>query len=159
MKSISLPGLAVIIIVIIAVLAVAGTISFVVASRMTTPGPSVQTANTNPVLLKKDMGEFTTDLADNTARRYVKVKVVIGYPEVKVKKFLSEKKDTSLDKELADSETEIKDVIFSVLRSKTADELKGDRVEKVKQDLVMRVNSLLHSGKIEAIYFSDIVIQ
>ncbi len=160
MKGVSLPGLAVIIVVIIAVLGVTATVSYLVATRVAAPNgqPPAEPVNTT-VLLKKDLGEFLTDLADQSTRRFVKAKVVIGYPEVKIKKFLSEKPDLSLENELAERETEIKDLVFSVLRSKTSDELKGEKVERVKQDLVTRINAILTNGKIVAIYFSDIVIQ
>lgn len=160
MKGVSLPGLAVIIVVIIAVLGVTATVSYLVATKVAGPNGPAATEPTNAsVILKKDLGEFLTDLSDQSARRFVKAKVVLGYPELKVKKFLSEKTDPSLENELAARETEIKDLVFSVLRSKTADELKGEKVERVKQDLVTRINAILTSGKIVAVYFSDIVIQ
>lgn len=160
MKGVSLPGLAVIIVVIIAVLGVTGTVSYLVATKVVNPsGQAATQPASSAVILKRDLGEFLTDLADQSARRFVKAKVVIGYPEVKIKKFLSWKKDLSLEEELAERETEIKDLVFSVLRSKTADELKGERVERVKQDLVTRINAILTSGKIIAVYFSDFVIQ
>ncbi len=160
MKGVSLPGLAVIIVVIIAVLGVTATVSYLVATKVAGPsGPAATEPTSASVILKKDLGEFLTDLSDQSARRFVKAKVVLGYPELKVKKFLSEKTDPSLENELAARETEIKDLVFSVLRSKTADELKGEKVERVKQDLVTRINAILTSGKIVAVYFSDIVIQ
>ncbi|MGE5654547.1 MAG: flagellar basal body-associated protein FliL [Bacillota bacterium] len=160
MKGVSLPSLAVIIVVIIAVLGVTATVSYLVATKVAVPNDQATAQPVNSaVVLKKDLGEFLTDLADQSTRRFVKAKVVIGYPEVKIKKFLSEKKDPSLEEELAAKDTEIKDLVFSVLRSKTADELKGEKVERVKQEIVTRINALLTSGKILAVYFSDIVIQ
>lgn len=50
--------------------------------------------------------------------------------------------------------------ILHVLRSKSVDDIRPlDKEEKVKQEIMSKINTRLKNGKVERVYFSDFLIQ
>lgn len=111
--------------------------------------PAVQGAiqNVVPPKLHVEFDEFITNLADESGKKYIKVKVSIGYDNKK------------LAKEFEDKKQVVRDIINSVLRSKKSTDLTTKGVDDLKVEILNRVNPILENGRALNIYFSDIVIQ
>lgn len=93
--------------------------------------------------------ELTVNI-NEASKKYVKATVYISYDE--------ENKDIA--QEITDKSIEIQDKTALFLRSKTADEFNSDNTNKLKQELISEINSLLVEGKIVNIYFpKGLVVQ
>jgi len=94
------------------------------------------------------LDEFLVNLMDEDGRRYLKVKVVIGYEENK-----------NLTAELETKKPIIRDVINTTLRAKKTTDFSATGVDAIKEELIASVNPVLTKGKISHIYFNDILVQ
>jgi flagellar protein FliL len=94
------------------------------------------------------MDTFVTNLADQGAKRYIKVKIVLEYTDAK------------LGDELKQRLPQLKDVILSLLGSKTLADIQemGGKVA-LKMELIRQINQILKTGKIRNLYFTEFVIQ
>lgn len=112
--------------------------TFAAGDKTVEAGPQYQTG----------LKEFQVNLADNGARRYLRVKLVLGYDA------------RSLQKEIERRENEMRSAIITLLRGKTVADLDepGGAV-KLQADLMAEVNRFLATGEIEAIYFDELIIQ
>ncbi|WP_163193211.1 flagellar basal body-associated FliL family protein [Clostridium thermarum] len=119
---------------------------------------SAPKANTGNSVSEKDnteeafyeAGEFVVNLADEGSKRYLKVKLVLGYNS----------KNKKLTDELEKKNTVIADSIISTLRiKKTADLSTATGPEELKQELIARINATLSLGKISNVYYNDFFIQ
>lgn len=89
------------------------------------------------------------NLADEGGKRYIKVKVNIGYDE----------KNKKLEEELTIKQTVIRDaIIFHFTNLKSEDVKNQDEVE-MKEELMISINNTLEEGKIEGIYFDEYTVQ
>lgn len=91
--------------------------------------------------------DFLVNLADADGKRYLKVKVYLGYENKK------------MDKELDTKKPMIRDSINSVLRSKKAADFTDKGTEDMKKELLQRLNPLFTNGQLDNIYFYDIIVQ
>lgn len=94
------------------------------------------------------LGEYTVNLDEPSYRRYLKVKVSVGY---NVKK---------LDVELAKKASSISDTINTVLRSKKLEDVNtAEKTESIKNEIKDKINSKLTTGKLTNVYFDEIIVQ
>lgn len=93
-----------------------------------------------------DMGEFTTNLSDNSDLKYIKVKVVLKLG------------NAVLANEIKDKEPILRDSLVSLFNRETGEDVMNGRT-RLKTDTMAVLNSHLVSGKITDIYFSDLVMQ
>lgn len=151
----SLPRMALMIVLIIAVSAVVTTISFSIFFAMSNNNDdnsanqaqtSQGTANPNygydPVLLEYEVGAVTTNLNDN---KYVQCTVVLRYPEVKRKTMfgLMEEDDPTILEALDKNANQIKAAIHAKFNNENSSSLRGDKVEEVKKSMVDEINKIL----------------
>jgi flagellar FliL protein len=94
------------------------------------------------------LDEFLVNLSDEDGRRYLKVKVFIGYEE-----------NEELTKELETKKPIIRDVVNTSLRAKKTTDFGATGVDTIKNELIARINPTLTKGKISHIYFNDILVQ
>lgn len=95
--------------------------------------------------------EFLVNLSDEGGKRYLKVKIFLGY-ETKDKK--------KMDAELEERKPILRDAINGVLRSKKSTDLSGEKgIDDVKNEILVRISSILTEGRPNNVYFSDMVIQ
>lgn len=94
------------------------------------------------------LDEFLVNLMDEDGRRYLKVKVVIGYEDNK-----------DLAAELVTKTSIIRDAVIETLRSKKTTDFTATGVDAIKKELIASVNPVLTKGKISHIYFNDILVQ
>ncbi|NPA16671.1 flagellar basal body-associated FliL family protein [Persephonella sp.] len=95
-----------------------------------------------------EVGTFVVNLADKDADRYLKVTIILEVENEQVKQ--------EVEKRLP----QIKDSITTLLFTKTSKELKtAEGVEKLKEEILRRVNAILPLGGVKNVYFTDFVIQ
>lgn len=100
-------------------------------------------------LAHKDLKDFTVNLADTEANRYLRVNIVVEYPENK-----------ELEAELEHKGTVIRDAVIAFLRTKTVASIRDPAgSEKLKADLVGIVNRHLEKGEVSRVYFTEFLIQ
>lgn len=96
-----------------------------------------------------ELGDFTLNLADKDERRYMKANICLGYP----------KKAKKLAKELDEDKCILRDTINLELMSKTANDFDVKGIQKIKKDIVNKVNMDLTQGQIINVYFNNIIVQ
>jgi flagellar basal body-associated protein FliL len=122
-------------------------------SAKTNALPVQTTANTTNVATSVVSGrtysvdDFLVNLADEDAKRYLKVKVYLGYENKK------------MDKELDTKKPIIRDTINSVLRAKKSTDFTAKGTEDMKKEILQRLNPLFTNGQLDNIYFYDIIVQ
>lgn len=95
-----------------------------------------------------DLGSIIVNLADPGGARFLKVGVVMEYPE-----------DEKFAEELAKKEPEITDLIIKILRSKTVDEIQPlDKIDPLKNEIINAVNKILVGGKVKRVFFTEFII-
>ncbi|MFL0195495.1 flagellar basal body-associated protein FliL [Clostridium sp. WILCCON 0269] len=94
-----------------------------------------------------DLKDFTINLADEGGKNYLKVNVYLGYD------------DKKLDTELTDKTPIIRDAIIEILRTKKVADINSKNMDNIKMQIIQRINPMLEKGKINNIYFSDILTQ
>lgn len=143
----------IIIIILLVVLLVGGAI-FAGFMYANSKNPISKNINTNfrnnfiKDLVICPLDENTINLADKDTKRYIKVKVSLGY-----------EKNAKLAAELEKDKDKVTDCVISVIRSKKADDLNAAHEEDVKKTIKDKVNQILMNGQIEQVYFSEILIQ
>ncbi|AWZ48205.1 flagellar basal body protein FliL [Clostridiaceae bacterium 14S0207] len=143
-----------IIIIILLVLLLLGGAIFAGFMYANSKNPISKNINTNfrnnfiKDLVICPLDENTINLADKDAKRYIKVKVSLGY-----------EKNAKLAAELEKDKDKVTDCVISVIRCKKADDLNAAHEEDVKKTIKDKVNQILINGQIEQVYFSEILIQ
>ena len=91
---------------------------------------------------------FTVNLNDANQRRYLKTGVVIAYQEGR------------LLEELEKRQPQLRDLTITVLRRWTAADLaEEESLEKLRTELMGEINSVLTSGEVKDIYFTEFIVQ
>lgn len=93
------------------------------------------------------LDEFLVNLADEDGKRYLKVKVFLGYDNKK------------LDPELEEKKPILRDAVISVLRSKKSTDINAKGIESIKMEIIQRINATLDKGQLNNVYFNDILVQ
>lgn len=95
-----------------------------------------------------NLREFQVNLADSGARRYLRVRIVLGSD------------DKAVQSELSRRESEMRSAIIILLRGKTVAELaEPGGMQALQEELLADLNRRLASGKLKAVYFVDFIIQ
>lgn len=149
----------IIILLIVIIVALAGAVAyFAVFAKK---GNTTKTAQVQQVAVQSNeeatytFEEILTNLADQDAQRYIKVKVSLGY----------DSSNSKLKSELEDAKTDIKAPILEaeivkILRNqKAADFYDQKKVEDIKKQILDNVNPHLKNGVISNVYFSELLIQ
>ncbi|WP_281951158.1 flagellar basal body-associated FliL family protein [Nitrosophilus kaiyonis] len=104
--------------------------------------------NVEELGIQFDVGTFIVNLQDRDADRYLKISVVLEVQDEKIK--------AELEKRLP----QIKDAITTLLFTKSSNELKSaEGIEKLKEEIIKRINAILPIGGVKNVYFTDFVIQ
>ncbi len=96
-----------------------------------------------------NLDEFLVNLSDEVKSKFIKVKVSLG----------SNLENKDLQEELTAKIPQIRDCINKVLRTKKSTDFKTEGDALLKEEMIVKVNELLNSGKITNIYFTDIIVQ
>ncbi|MBN2233010.1 MAG: flagellar basal body-associated FliL family protein [Deltaproteobacteria bacterium] len=91
---------------------------------------------------------FVVNLADSKSRRYLKttLKLELSSPE--------------LQEELEKRQPQVRDVILTLLSSKTADEVNSMEGKfLLREEVVKRINTFLVTGKVTKVFLEEFVVQ
>jgi flagellar FliL protein len=91
------------------------------------------------------MDEFIINLTDNN--KYIKLNIALACTDAKV------------EEEIPTKIEQIRNEVNVYIRSKSSSDFDGIGLDKVKQELMEKIDSKLDSGKITNIYFHEIIIQ
>ncbi|WP_102400920.1 flagellar basal body-associated FliL family protein [Haloimpatiens massiliensis] len=143
-------------IIVILFLIVAGGFAFggyYIATKNASASMAVNTGETKKAPLVEEsffqLGEFTVNLADENSKSYIKLNIYISYP----------KKNKKLAKEVEERKSTLRDAVNLELMSKKSTELDVKGVEKLKKELLDKINSKLYKGEIMNVNFDNIIIQ
>ncbi|QAT39959.1 flagellar basal body-associated FliL family protein [Clostridium sp. JN-9] len=112
--------------------------------------PAANTANVATSVVSQrtySADDFLVNLADEDGKKYLKVKVYLGYENKK------------MDKELDAKKPIIRDTINSVLRVKKSTDFTAKGTEDMKREILQKLNPIFTNGQLDNIYFYDIVVQ
>lgn len=100
--------------------------------------------------LYTDLGEFTVNLNDEGARRYLKCEIAVGY----------DKKDKKTPTELETNSVVVKDAIIFYFRNHDSEFVNDTANEEImKKELIESINKELVKGRIIDIRFSNFIVQ
>jgi len=117
-------------------------VAYVVAKNIA--GGSVKYVESSKDQVAYNAGEFLTNLAD---KGYIKLSMVYLL------------NDKQCEKEVVSKDSEIRDKVFTILRSKTHDSVKDSNgMEELRKEIKEALNQLLNGGRIVDVYFTDIIV-
>jgi flagellar FliL protein len=94
------------------------------------------------------MEPFIVNLLDKGGKRYLKVKMELEVPGEKV------------SKELAIRKAQLRDTVLLLLTSKKFEDVNRlDGKFQLRNELIFRINQVLRTGKVQALYFTEFVVQ
>lgn len=93
------------------------------------------------------LDECLVNLTDQGGKNYLKVTVYLGY------------ESKNLDKELETKKPIIRDAVISILRSKSTTDFNSNGTDKIKTEIINKINPLLTKGQLDKIYFDDLLVQ
>lgn len=100
------------------------------------------------VKIMYEMDPFIVNLLGENGTRYLKAKVVaeVGNPEI--------------EKELKDRNPEIRDALLLLLAGKSFEDISTPQGKiALRGELVARLNSVLNTGSVRMLYFTEFVVQ
>jgi flagellar FliL protein len=148
--------LIVIIVLLLLLLIIGGLVAYFLLagnSKEPQPQPQQQVEKKVPASLVKmgpiyPLDKFIVNLVSANADRYLKCKIDLELSNAKVQK--------EIDKKLP----AIRDMIIQILSSKTVEEIQTARgKEKLKEEIKRKINSILTTGEVTNVYFTEFVIQ
>lgn len=93
------------------------------------------------------LDECLVNLTDEGGKNYLKVTVYLGY------------ESKNLDKELETKKPIIRDAVISILRAKSTADFNSNGTDKIKTEIMNKINPLLTNGQLDRIYFDDLLVQ
>ena len=146
--------LIVIVVLLLLLLVIGGAVAYFLLSSNSKQESTQQEVKKHKVEELTKMGPiypldpFTVNLVSSNADRYLKCKInfELDSPELQ----------QELDKKIP----AIRDMIISILSSKSVEEIQTAKgKEKLKEEIKRKVNSILNTGEIRNVYFTEFVIQ
>ena len=153
--------LIVVVVLLLLLLVIAGVVAYFLLTDTNEPQPQQQQQQTQQEVKKKKINpedtqigpmypldKFIVNLQSDGARRYLKCTMDL------------EMSSPELQQELDKKVPLIRDVIIRILSSKTVEMISTAKgKEKLKEEIVRKLNQYLESGEIKHVYFTDFVIQ
>ncbi len=94
------------------------------------------------------MEPFIVNLLDKGGKRYLKVKMELEVPGEKVAEELTRRK------------AQLRDTVLLLLTSKKFEDVNRlDGKFQLRNELIFRINQVLRTGKVQALYFTEFVVQ
>ncbi len=95
-----------------------------------------------------NLGSLIVNLADQDAATFLKVSITLELDNQQVQQQVEQRLP------------EIKDAIISLISSKTSNEIKNpEGQEKLKEEILKRINAILPAGGVRNVYFTEFIIQ
>jgi len=93
------------------------------------------------------LGNFTVNFAENQNYQFLKASIVFEVSHAK------------LNEELNKRNPQIRDLVISILRTQTPDDIKAPTTDNIKSEIKTKVNDKLNTGEIKNVWFTQLVIQ
>ena len=93
------------------------------------------------------LGDFTVNFAENQNYQFLKASIVFEVSHAK------------LNEELNKRNPQIRDLVISILRTQTPDDIKAPTTDNIKSEIKTKVNDKLNTGEIKNVWFTQLVIQ
>ena len=93
------------------------------------------------------LGDFTVNFAEEQNYQFLKASIVFEISHDK------------LNEELSKRNPQIRDLVISILRSQTPEDIKAPTTNNIKKEIKMKVNDKLNTGEIKNVWFTQLVIQ
>lgn len=119
---------------------------YIAGKKGATPTSTTKAVETKEVTYSLD--ECLVNLTDSDAKRYLKVLVYVGYGE-----------NEELSTELKEQKPVIRDSVIKILRSKKTTDFSDTGVDIIKKEIIAKINPVLTKGKVDHIYFNDLLVQ
>ncbi|MBX4265193.1 flagellar basal body-associated FliL family protein [Clostridium estertheticum] len=119
---------------------------YIAGKKGATPTSTAKAVETKEVTYSLD--ECLVNLTDSDAKRYLKVLIYVGYGE-----------NTDLETEIKAQKPIIRDLVIKTLRAKKAADFDDSVVDNIKKELITKINPVLTKGKIDHVYFNDLLVQ
>ncbi|SES79431.1 flagellar basal body-associated FliL family protein [Anaerobranca gottschalkii] len=149
-KEYTLFNLSFLIIVGLILIVLSASISYIVATRLVLPKNNGEVPNDKDIVdftgITYNLGTFTTDLRDTNRTRIIKVDIYIELEDKKAVQQIEERK------------IQLQDKIITILRSKSAEELKGNEGKQMLSDEIKIGLEKFLSYKIINVYFNEFII-
>ncbi len=111
-------------------------------------GDDLNNRNLSEIGVLYPLDTFTVNLKSDAGRRYLKTTISL------------ELSDAELSHELDAKSAVLRDVIIRILSSKTLEEVSSKKgKQKLSEQIMDRLNSMITDGQIKGIYFTEFVIQ
>jgi flagellar FliL protein len=92
---------------------------------------------------------FLVNLADAGGKRYLKFSLSIELSKHK-----------NFQQEVEQKDAKIKDIVISIISSKTFEEINSPQGKiALKQEILRRLNTVMTGGKVEDVFFTEFVVQ
>ncbi|MEW5785294.1 MAG: flagellar basal body-associated FliL family protein [Bacillota bacterium] len=112
------------------------------------PEQGLEAAAETPPRYMFALKEFQVNLADEGARRFLRMHIYLGF------------NDRPLEKEIEERQPELRSLIITFMRSKTVADLdEPGGMEALQQELITMLNEVLQNGRITSLYFVEFIIQ
>ena len=118
-----------------------------VSSTVSTKTTSSTSISGTTSAITYSLDECLVNLTDQGGKSYLKVIVFLGYENKKLTSELETKKPI------------IRDVVINTLRSKSTGDFSSNKAEKIKTEIMNKINPLLTKGQLDNVYFDDILVQ
>lgn len=119
---------------------------YIAGKKGATPTSTTKAVETKEVTYSLD--ECLVNLTDSDAKRYLKVLVYVGYGE-----------NEELSTELKEQKPVIRDSVIKILRSKKTTDFSDTGIDIIKKEIIAKINPVLTKGKVDHIYFNDLLVQ
>ena len=94
-----------------------------------------------------ELGGFTVNFTDQQNYSFLKASITFEVSHDK------------LNEELSKRNPQIRDLVISILRSQTPEDIKAPSTQSIKDEIKNKVNKNLNTGEIENVWFTQLVIQ
>ena len=94
-----------------------------------------------------ELGGFTVNFTDQQNYNFLKASITFEVSHDK------------LNEELNKREPQIRDLVISILRSQTPEDIKAPSTQSIKDEIRTKVNDNLNTGEVENVWFTQLVIQ
>lgn len=97
-----------------------------------------------------DVGEFTLNLTakNGNSPRFIRTEIVL------------ETSDKKVVSQLEKRQPQIRDLMISLLRSQTAEQLNSENgMELLRFEIIQRMNALVSKGEVTDVFFIDLIVQ
>ncbi|MGM0445256.1 MAG: flagellar basal body-associated FliL family protein [Bacillota bacterium] len=145
-------GLMKLIIIAVSIVVVLSIIGFVMVRFINPASENSEVANDQVEQSRElgptyQMGEFTVNFAEANNFQFLKASIVFEVSHDKLTEELNKRKP------------QLRDLIISVLRSQSPEDIKSPSTQGIKDEIKNVINNNLNTGEVKNVWFTQLVIQ